>query len=148
MDKESNTVAIICREITVILAFDSRERLIQWQMKINNHLGESMFFRRVLYFSVTFFLILNFIYNVLIGVQFLIQISSSPAKAKINPGPAKLHIQNHNFCLTSGVPSKLIGYWEIKHLRLLTLYFNLFSTNYFYRMYIQFLFRSKNYSHW
>jgi Golgi nucleoside diphosphatase len=40
LDKESNTVAIICQDVTVILAFDTRERLIQWQVKISNNLGE------------------------------------------------------------------------------------------------------------
>jgi hypothetical protein len=40
LDKESNTVAIICQDVTVILAFDTRERLIQWQVKISSNLGE------------------------------------------------------------------------------------------------------------
>jgi hypothetical protein len=40
LDKESNTIAIICQDVTVILAFDTRERLIQWQVKISSNLGE------------------------------------------------------------------------------------------------------------
>jgi len=40
LDKESNTIAILCQDVTVILAFDTRERLIQWQVKIANNLGE------------------------------------------------------------------------------------------------------------
>lgn len=40
LDKESNTIAIICQDVTVVLAFDTRERLIQWQVKIANNLGE------------------------------------------------------------------------------------------------------------
>lgn len=40
LDKESNTIAIICQDVTVVLAFDTRERLIQWQVKIANHLGQ------------------------------------------------------------------------------------------------------------
>lgn len=40
LDKESNTIAIICQDVTVVLAFDTRERLIQWQVKISNNLGE------------------------------------------------------------------------------------------------------------
>lgn len=46
LDKESNTMAIICQDVTVVLAFDTRERLIQWQVKIANNLGEGwyMFF--------------------------------------------------------------------------------------------------------
>ena len=40
LDKESNTLALICREIVVILAFDSRESLIQWQVHVRNHTQE------------------------------------------------------------------------------------------------------------
>ena len=43
LDKESNTIAILCQDVTVVLAFDTRERLIQWQVKIANHLGEGNF---------------------------------------------------------------------------------------------------------
>lgn len=32
LDKESNTIAIICQDVIVVLAFDTRERLIQWQV--------------------------------------------------------------------------------------------------------------------
>ncbi|XP_021915465.1 uncharacterized protein LOC110827779 isoform X3 [Zootermopsis nevadensis] len=91
LDKESNTIAIICQDVTVILAFDTRERLIQWQVKISSNLGEDQ--------------------------QFLIQITSAPPKAKISTGPARLHIQDQRFCITTGVPPRLIGFWEIGQLR-------------------------------
>ncbi|XP_073991407.1 uncharacterized protein isoform X3 [Rhodnius prolixus] len=91
LDKESNTIAILCQDVTVVLAFDTRERLIQWQVKIANNLGEDQ--------------------------QFLVQISSAPQKAKIAPGPARLHIQEYRFCLTLGVPPRLVGIWEISKLR-------------------------------
>ncbi|CAG2054602.1 unnamed protein product [Timema podura] len=91
LDKESNTIAIICQDVTVILAFDTRERLIQWQVKISNNLGEDQ--------------------------QFLIQISSAPPKTKIASGPARLHVQDQRFCITVGVPPRLVGIWEFGHLR-------------------------------
>ncbi|XP_046628070.1 uncharacterized protein LOC124308934 isoform X1 [Neodiprion virginianus] len=91
LDKESNTIAIICQDVTVVLAFDTRERLIQWQVKISNNLGEDQ--------------------------QFLILISSAPTKAKLLSGPAHMHIQNRRFCITTGVPPRLAGVWEIAHLR-------------------------------
>ena len=50
--------------------------------------------------------------------QFLIQISSAPPKSKVPAGPARLHVQELRFCLTSGVPPKLLGCWEIALLRL------------------------------
>ncbi|CAH0392409.1 unnamed protein product, partial [Bemisia tabaci] len=91
LDKESNTFAIICQDVIVVLAFDTRERLIQWQVKVASNLGED--------------------------VQFLIQLASAPAKAKISPGPARLHVQDLRFCLTTGVPPRLAGCWNISHLR-------------------------------
>ncbi|XP_046674598.1 uncharacterized protein LOC124363391 [Homalodisca vitripennis] len=91
LDKESNTIAIICQDVTVVLAFDTRERLIQWQVKIANNLGEDE--------------------------QFLVQIQSAPARGKIPPGPARLHIQERQFCMTVGVPPRLVGYWQIGQLR-------------------------------
>nr|XP_050848752.1 uncharacterized protein LOC127063269 [Vespula vulgaris] len=91
LDKESNTIAIICQDVTVVLAFDTRERLIQWQVKISNNLGEDQ--------------------------QFLILISTAPSKAKLTNGPAHLHIQDRRFCITVGIPPRLVGIWEIAHLR-------------------------------
>lgn len=40
LDKESNTMALICSEVVVVLAFDSRELLIQWQVKVRANLVE------------------------------------------------------------------------------------------------------------
>ncbi|KAL5244544.1 hypothetical protein ACI65C_011954 [Semiaphis heraclei] len=91
LDKESNTIAIICQDVTVVLAFDTRERLIQWQVKISSNLGDDQ--------------------------QFLIQISSCPPKSKISAGPARLHVQDLRFSMTTGVPPRLAGVWEIRHLR-------------------------------
>lgn len=75
----------------VVLAFDTRERLIQWQVKISANLGEDL--------------------------QYLILISTAPTKTKLLSGPARMHIQDHKFCLTTGVPPRLAGVWEIGHLR-------------------------------
>ncbi|XP_050424964.1 uncharacterized protein LOC126836042 isoform X2 [Adelges cooleyi] len=91
LDKESNTVAIICQDVTVVLAFDTRERLIQWQVKISANLGDDQ--------------------------QFLIQIASCPPKSKISAGPARMHVQDLRFSMTTGVPPRLAGVWELRHLR-------------------------------
>lgn len=53
LDKESNTIAIICQDLTVVLAFDTRERLIQWQVKISNNLGEGIKIKNSLALHVT-----------------------------------------------------------------------------------------------
>ena len=91
LDKQSNTIAIICEDVIVILAFDTRERLIQWQVKITSHLGD--------------------------GEQFLVLVSSSPPKIKIPNGPARLHVHDRCFCLTVGMPPQLAGLWRIENLR-------------------------------
>lgn len=40
LDKESNTLALVCKETVVLLAFDAREMLLQWQAKIKAHVVE------------------------------------------------------------------------------------------------------------
>lgn len=91
LDKESNTVAILCQDVVVVLAFDNRERLMQWQVKLSTHLGD--------------------------GPQFLVLLSSAPTKARIQAGPAKLHVQEKGFCLSVGVPPRLVGHWLMSNLR-------------------------------
>jgi hypothetical protein len=91
LDKESNTVAILCQDVVVVLAFDNRERLMQWQVKLSSHLGD--------------------------GPHFLVLVSSAPAKSRLPPGPARLHVQERGFCLTTGVPPRVAGEWLISNLR-------------------------------
>lgn len=35
LDKESNTIAFICNDRTIVLSFDTREYLIQWQVRLD-----------------------------------------------------------------------------------------------------------------
>lgn len=91
LDKESNTIAILCQDVIVNLAFDTREILMQWQVKISANLGDD--------------------------IQYLVLVASAATKVKIPAGPARLHIQNHRFCVTTGVPPRLAGMWNIAHLR-------------------------------
>ncbi|CAH2044347.1 unnamed protein product, partial [Iphiclides podalirius] len=90
LDKESNTIAIICQDVTVVLAFESRERLISWQVKVGGQLGSSK--------------------------EYLVMIGAGGSR-KLPAGPARLHLQGRRFALTSGVPPRLLGLWEIGHLR-------------------------------
>lgn len=91
LDKESHTLALICPDLVLALAFDSRELLIQWQVKIRANVAEVQ--------------------------QFLVQIWHAPGRAKLASGPARLHLQDHLFCLTSGLPPRLLGSWPLKELR-------------------------------
>lgn len=40
LDKESNTIALLCSDVVIVIAFDTRELLIQWQVKIRNNVAE------------------------------------------------------------------------------------------------------------
>lgn len=52
LDKESNTIAILCKEIRVLLAFDTREMMMQWQVKIRANLPEGIQSINFLYFTL------------------------------------------------------------------------------------------------
>lgn len=64
---------------------------MQWQVKISCNLGDD--------------------------TQYLVLVASAATKVKIPAGPARLHVQNHRFCLTTGIPPRLAGIWSIAHLR-------------------------------
>ncbi|GIY08325.1 protein Dok-7 [Caerostris extrusa] len=49
--------------------------------------------------------------------QFLVQIAYVPVKSKLASGPARLHLLDYMFCLTAGVPPKLLGIWPLRELR-------------------------------
>ncbi|CAG0881916.1 unnamed protein product [Cyprideis torosa] len=91
LDKESNTLCILCDEVMVLMAFDSRETLIQWQVKVQRYLGESS--------------------------PFEVTLVSVPNKSKLSPGPARIHVLAHRFCLTMGVPPKVCHQWRTEALR-------------------------------
>ncbi|CAG9564409.1 unnamed protein product [Danaus chrysippus] len=94
LDKHSHTIALLCRDFTAVLAFETRERLIQWQVKVNAQLGEAIQ------------------HLVLVGSA-----SGSTTGKRLPAGPARLHLHQSRFALTSGVPPRLLGVWEIAHLR-------------------------------
>nr|XP_026487996.1 uncharacterized protein LOC113394791 isoform X1 [Vanessa tameamea] len=94
LDKHSHTLALLCRDFTAVLAFETRERLIQWQVKVGAQLGEA---RQ---------------YLVLIGSA-----GTSTGCKRLAAGPARLHLHHRRFALTAGVPPRLLGVWEIAHLR-------------------------------
>lgn len=50
-------------------------------------------------------------------IQYLVLVSSAPPKAKLSTGPARMHIQDSRFCITTGVPPKITSLWDIGYLR-------------------------------
>ncbi|CAG9789031.1 unnamed protein product [Diatraea saccharalis] len=47
--------------------------------------------------------------------EFIVMIGGG--SKKLPAGPARLHLQGRRFALTSGVPPRLLGLWELAHLR-------------------------------
>ncbi|KOB51781.1 putative downstream of tyrosine kinase 4 [Operophtera brumata] len=52
--------------------------------------------------------------------EFLVMIGGG--NKKLPAGPARLHLQGRRFTLTSGVPPRLLGLWELAHLRFCRFY--------------------------
>ncbi|XP_047522041.1 uncharacterized protein LOC125060955 [Pieris napi] len=85
LDKHSHTLALLCADFTAVLAFETRERLMQWQVKLAAHLGDPR--------------------------NYLVLLGSG------KPGPARLHLHRRSCALSVGVPPRLLGVWNIAHLR-------------------------------
>lgn len=52
LDKESNTLAILCEDVVPVLAFDTREILIQWRVKVRSTNHIQPVFRNRNYISI------------------------------------------------------------------------------------------------
>ncbi|CAG9564451.1 unnamed protein product [Danaus chrysippus] len=88
LDKESNTLAILCEDVVPVLAFDTREMLMQWRVKVQHNLGSSKEFAAV--------------------------IISSPT---VKPGPVRLHACGPRLALCGSRPPEVLALWDIKLLR-------------------------------
>lgn len=91
LDKESNTLAILCEDVVPVLAFDTREGLIQWKVKVQHNLGGSKEFAAV--------------------------IISAPTAANIKAGPVRLHACGPRLALCASRPPEVLALWDVKLLR-------------------------------
>ncbi|KPJ05846.1 Protein Dok-7 [Papilio xuthus] len=91
LDKESNTLAILCEDVVPVLAFDTREILIQWRVKVQHNLGSSKEFAAV--------------------------IVSAPSGSGARAGPARLHACGPRLALAIARPPEVIALWDVKLLR-------------------------------
>jgi len=91
LDKEANTLALIFKEIVVLIALESREILMKWQVRLANQFEE--------------------------GLQMGVHLVTFHKKAKLTPGPMRIHLQNMKFSLTAGVPPVLVHSWDLVDLR-------------------------------
>ncbi|XP_052743384.1 splicing factor, arginine/serine-rich 19-like [Bicyclus anynana] len=92
LDKHSHTLALLCQDFTAVLAFETRERLMQWQVKLGAALGSAR------------------PYLVLVG-------AGGGGARRLAAGPARLHLRERRCALSAGVPPRLLGVWDIAHLR-------------------------------
>ncbi|CAH2044351.1 unnamed protein product, partial [Iphiclides podalirius] len=88
LDKHSHTLALICQDFTAVLAFETRERLMQWQVKLQAHLCWSR--------------------------QWVVVVA---AGGRVAAGPARLLLRPPAAALAAGVPPRLLAVWELSHLR-------------------------------
>lgn len=117
LQKESQTLAIICKSLTAVLAFETREMLLEWQAQITEILGQS----ESCFLSSS---LITFIKDVLsqIGERYEVQLLSVPGKLEVSSSSAVLHIRDWQFALSQGVPPGLLGYWNLADLRSVVLF--------------------------
>uniref|UniRef100_A0A8C6WIN4 Docking protein 7 n=1 Tax=Neogobius melanostomus TaxID=47308 RepID=A0A8C6WIN4_9GOBI len=87
-DGVSYSLSVLCLSHTLVLGFSSREALQAWDARIRFHLGEAHRF----------------------------SVSVEPG-AKVESGPASLHLCNSLLVLTRGLPPVVTGHWKLSALR-------------------------------
>lgn len=97
LDRESNTLALILKSDIISLAFDNRENLIRWQVRVTNQFEEGQHYSAHLLQSPN--------------------ANNNKSKATSLVQPVKVHVQNRRFSMTAGVPPKLVHSWNMNDLR-------------------------------
>ena len=124
LEKESQTLALVLKESLIVFAFDNRETLMRWQVRLSYHMqflscSLKMFF----YLQNIIYAIGNIIQQVRVtsqfeeGQHFLAHMIQLPNKSKLPSGQVRVHVQNRRFSLTHGVPPKLVHSWDLVDLR-------------------------------
>ena len=93
MDKESQTLALVLKEALVLFAFDSRESLMRWQVRVTSQFEEGQHY-----------------------LAYLVQ-TPQQKKQQLATGQVRVHVQNRRFSLTQGIPPKLAHTWDLVDLR-------------------------------
>ncbi|XP_014678437.1 PREDICTED: protein Dok-7-like, partial [Priapulus caudatus] len=91
LDREPHVLAVICRQVTLLLGFEARDAMVSWETKIRDNMAEDR--------------------------QFLVQVVTVPTKSRLPTGPARLHLQNRSFCVSCGIPPRVLHSWQLHHLR-------------------------------
>ncbi|XP_060080120.1 uncharacterized protein LOC132559511 [Ylistrum balloti] len=92
-DKENNVLAIICQKQITTFAFENRETLIKFEVKIRTAIGEENQFPLHVY------------------------LKRVPPQSKLPLEKMRMHIHGPKFCLTQHSPPKMVASWIISDLR-------------------------------
>ncbi|XP_063444583.1 uncharacterized protein LOC134725030 [Mytilus trossulus] len=90
-DKEPNVLCVVCQKQVTLFAFENREQVIQFEIKIRKALGEED--------------------------QFVVDIKKVPNNSKLQPDRVRLLIHGQKFCFTASIPPKVLCSWQITDLR-------------------------------
>ncbi|XP_077998939.1 uncharacterized protein LOC144451910 isoform X2 [Glandiceps talaboti] len=82
-----NVLSIICLQRIILLGFDRQDRMTEWENRIRAGLGYAADHKFTL---------------------------SIPNRGKLPPGPATLYFSYDHFAITTSVPLKLLGAWQLK----------------------------------
>ncbi|XP_069122722.1 uncharacterized protein [Argopecten irradians] len=93
LDKENNVLAIICHKQITTFAFENRETLIKFEVKIRTAIGEENQFPLHVY------------------------LKRVPSQSKLPLEKMRMHIHGPKFCLTQHSPPKILASWVISDLR-------------------------------
>ncbi|CAG5129028.1 unnamed protein product [Candidula unifasciata] len=90
-DREPHVLALICHKSISLMAFELRENMIQFEIKIRQNMGEEH--------------------------QFPVKVVKAPSSARLPKDPVRLMIHSMRFCLIAHVPPKILIAWNIEDLR-------------------------------
>ncbi|KAK7111613.1 serine/arginine repetitive matrix protein 2-like [Littorina saxatilis] len=91
LERESNVLAIVCHKHVTLFAFDTREYLIQFEVKIRRSLGQEY--------------------------QFPVRPVKVPTGSRLPQDNVKLLIHGPRFCMTGQVPPRILQCWNVADIR-------------------------------
>lgn len=122
LDRESSTLAIVCKEATTVIAFETFEILHNWQDKLHALFckGKQCSAGQYPQARTRPGTGHNFTFSTRhLERHYLVHIVSLPAKSKLQDasGPARLLLRDYVFCLVAGIPPRLLCFWPLEQLR-------------------------------
>ncbi|ELU05544.1 hypothetical protein CAPTEDRAFT_66459, partial [Capitella teleta] len=93
LEKERHVMVLICQTAPLLLAAETREELVAWEVTIRAHLG--------------------------VERQFHIRLLKVPPLSCVPLGPCKLYVHGQSLCITSdsSLPPRILASWDVQDLR-------------------------------